>query len=141
MATADQTPKAVVRRYTEEGYNEGNPAVLEETMTDDVVVHGLHGVDGPLRGLDAYLEWAGELLEAIPDAHADIEALIAEDNLAAVHWTMRGTPENELGDIPATGEEFSMRSLAFFRFEDGKIAEKWYNPDETSMRQQLGMTD
>jgi hypothetical protein len=66
MATTDQTPKAVVRRYTEEGYNEGNPAVIEETMADDVVVHGLPGVDGPDRGIDAYLEWAGDLMEAIP---------------------------------------------------------------------------
>jgi steroid delta-isomerase-like uncharacterized protein len=140
MATA-QTAKDVVRRYTEEGYNEGDPTAIEETVADDVLVHGLHGVDGPVRGVDTYLEWAGDLLKAVPDAHAEIEALIAEDNTAAVHWTISGTQEGELGDLPATGEEFSMRALAFFRIEDGKIAEKWYNPDEATMMQQLGVTD
>jgi steroid delta-isomerase-like uncharacterized protein len=141
MATTEQTPKAVVRRYTEEGYNEGNPAVIEATMADDVVVHGLHGVDGPVRGIDAYLEWAGDLMEAIPDASVEIESLIAEGDIAAVHWTLSGTQEGELGDLPGTGESFSMRALAFFRFEDNVIAEKWYNPDETSMMRQLGLMD
>lgn len=141
MATADQTAKAVVRRYTEEGYNEGNPAAIKETVADDVVVHGLHGVDGPVSGIDAYLEWTDDLLKAVPDANVETEALIAEENTAAVHWTISGTQEGELGDLPATGEEFSMRALAFFRIEDGEITEKWYNPDETSMMQQLGLTD
>lgn len=141
MATTEQTAKEIVRRYTEEGYNQGNPEVIEETMADDVVVHGLHGVDGAVRGIDAYLEWAGNLLKAVPDAHADIEALIAEGNTAAVHWTISGTQEGELGDLPPTGEDFSMRALAFFRIEDEQIVEKWYNPDETSMHRQLGLRD
>lgn len=141
MSTETKAAKEVVRRYTEEGYNEGNPAVIEETIADDVVVHGLHGVDGPLRGSDAYLEWAGDLLKAIPDATAEIEALLAEGNTAAVHWTISGTQEGELGDLPATGESFTMRALAFFRIEDGEIVEKWYNPDERSMMQQLGVAD
>ena len=141
MATTEQTAKDVVRQYTEEGYNEGNPAVIEETVADDVVVHGLHGVDGAVRGRDAYLEWAGDLLAAIPDAHAEIESLIAEENTAAVHWTISGTQEGELGDLPPTGEEFSMRALAFFRIEDGKIAEKWYTADEVDMMEQLGLMD
>ncbi|NEU58774.1 ester cyclase [Halorussus sp. MSC15.2] len=141
MATEVQSVKDVVRRYTEDGYNDANPAIIEETVAEDVVVHGLPGADGPVRGVDAYLEWAGELLKAIPDAHAEIEALLAEENMAAVHWTMSGTQEGELGDLPPTGEPFSMRALALFRFEDGQIAEKWYVADEVSMLEQLGLTD
>lgn len=141
MATEAQTAKDVVRRYSEDGYNDANPAVIEETVADDVVVHGLPGVDGPVRGRDAYLEWAGDLLKAFPDMHGEIEALIAEENMAAVHWTMSGTQDGEFGDLPATGETFSMRALALFQFEDGKIAEKWYVADETSMLEQLGHMD
>lgn len=141
MAIEARTAKEVVRRYTEEGYNEANPAVIEETVTEDVVVHGLHGVDGPVRGRDAYLDWAGDLIEAIPDAHVEIEALLAEDDIAAVHWTISGTQRGELGDLPATGEEVSMRALAVFRLGDGKITEKWYVADETSMLEQLGLMD
>ncbi|APW98922.1 ester cyclase [Halobiforma lacisalsi AJ5] len=141
MATEPQTAKAVVRRYTEEGYNEENPAVIEETVADDVVVHGLHGVDGSLHGSDAYLEWAGDLFRAMPDAEVETEALIAEGDMAAVHWTISGTQEGQLGELPATGESFTMRALAFFRIEDGEIVEKWYNPDELSMLEQLGLAD
>lgn len=54
---------------------------------------------------------------------------------------MRGTQKGELGELPPTGKEFSMRALTFFRFEDGKIAEKWFNADETGMVQQLGLAD
>ena len=119
----------------------GNPAVIEETMTDDVVVHGLLGVDGALWGIEAYLKWAGDLLRAVLDAHAEIEALLAEENMAAVHWTISGTQEGELGDFPATGEPFSVRALALFRLEDGQIAEKWYVADELDMMEQIGLMD
>lgn len=94
-----------------------------------------------MRGVGAYLEWAGDLLKAIPDAHAEIEALLADENMAAVHWTMNGTQEGELGDLPPTGETFSMRALALFRLDDGQIAEKWFVADEVSMLEQLGHMD
>ena len=42
-STTERDHETVVRRYVEEGYNEKDPAVLRETMTEDVVVHGLFG--------------------------------------------------------------------------------------------------
>lgn len=36
MATEAQTAKDVVRRYTEDGYNDANPAVIEDTVAEDV---------------------------------------------------------------------------------------------------------
>jgi len=135
------TPKAVIRRYTDAGYNENNPAVIEETVTDDVVVHGLPGIEDTVRGVDAYLDWAGDVIRAIPDADVEIESLLSEDDMVAVHWTMSGTMEDDLGDIPATGETFDVRALAIFRIEDGQIAEKWYNVDEVGMMEQLGLRD
>ncbi|WP_327051985.1 ester cyclase [Halomicrococcus gelatinilyticus] len=97
------TPTAVVRRYTDAGYNENNPAIIEETVADDVVVHGLHGVDAPVRGVAAYVDRAGDLLKAIPDAHAEIESLLSEDDTVAVHRTKGGTMEGDRRDVRRPG--------------------------------------
>lgn len=44
-------------------------------------MHGPHGVDGPVRGVDAYLERAGDLPWSVPDAHVEIESLLSEDDV------------------------------------------------------------
>lgn len=141
MATIEETAKDVVRRYTEDGYNAADPEVIQETVADDVVVTGLPGTDGPVRGIEEYLKWASESLEAFPDFHGEIEELIAEGNTVAVAWTLSATQEGAFGDIPATGESYSVDAQAIIHVEDGQIAEKRFVMDEAGMLEQLGVMD
>lgn len=141
MATVEETAKEIVQRYTDEGYNQANPEVIADCVAEDVIMHGLHGVEGPLQGREAYLEWGAELLKAVPDAHVETDDLIVDGNKVAALWTISGTQEGELAGIPATGKSFEMEALSLFRIEDGVIAEKWYRPDELGMLQQLGVMD
>lgn len=141
MATTEETAKDVVRRYTEEGYNSADAEVIQDTVADDVVVTGLPGTDGPIEGIEAYLNWASEMLETFPDFHGEIEDLIAEGDTVAVAWTLSATQEGAFGDIPATGESFSVDAQATMHIEDGQIAEKRFVMDELKMLEQLGVMD
>ena len=80
-STTERDHEAVVRRYVEEGYNEKDPAVLRETMTEAIVVHGLFGADGPVEGIEAYGEYAATLMGAFPDAVGEIHEVVATDDL------------------------------------------------------------
>lgn len=140
-ATPEERHKVTVQRYVEEGYNEKELSVLRDTMTDDVVVHGLVGADGPVRGRDAYAEWASRLVTAFPDTRAEIDELVATGDRVAARWTVTATHRNEFAGVPATGESFEVTGLALFRMEDGRIAEKWYRQDDLGLLVQLGVVD
>lgn len=137
---AEATPEdheQIVQRYVE-GYNQKDIDVLDETVTDDIVVHGLIGADGPVRGIDAYKEWAGQMLNGLPDAKIEIQDTFTVDDRVAARWTVRGTHDGDLFGIPPTGEATEVTGLALFRIEDGKIAEKWYQQDDLRLLQQIG---
>jgi steroid delta-isomerase-like uncharacterized protein len=132
---------AVVRRYVEEGYNEKDPAVLRETMTEDVVAYGLVGRDGPVEGLDAYTEYAAELMGAFPDVTGEVHETIASGDRVTARWTIAGTHEGPLFGVEPTGESIEVEGIALFRMDDGKIAEKRYRQDDLGMLEQLGLVE
>jgi predicted ester cyclase len=140
-STTERDHEAVIRRYIEEGYNEKDPAALRETMTDDVVVHGLVGVDGPVEGIEAYGEYAATMLGAFPDVTGEIHDVVVSGDRATARWTIAGTHEGELFGLEPTGESVEVEGLALFRMEGGSIAEKRYRQDDLGMLGQLGLVE
>ena len=140
-STTERDHETVVRRYVEEGYNEKDPAVLRETMTEDVVVHGLFGADGPVEGIEAYGEYAATLMGAFPDVVGEIHDVVATDDRVMARWTIAGTHKGELFGIEPTGEPIEVEGLALFRMEGGRIAEKRYRQDDLGMLEDLGLIE
>lgn len=132
--------REVIERYLE-GFNEQDMEALPETVAPDVVVHGLIGVEGDVNGIEEYGDWATEMFTGMPDAEIELEDLFSVGDKVAARWTVRGTQENELFGLPATGESVEVSGLAIFRMEDGKIAEKWYQQDDLGMLQQTGVVE
>ncbi len=90
--------KAVVRRLREEGYNEGNPDVVDELVAPDVFNHPAvpehqHGIDG----FKHVIVWVRDIG---PDTHYDIDDIIAGGDKVAVRMTVSGTHTGPIGDIP-----------------------------------------
>lgn len=138
--TAPTEYREVIERYLE-GFNEQDVTALPEVVTEDVVVHGLFGIDGDVRGIDEYGEWAMSMLGGIPDAEIELEEYFEAGDKITVRWTITGTHTNQLFGLPPTDESFEITALAIFRMEDGKIAEKWYQQDDLGMLQQTGVVE
>lgn len=132
--------KQVIERYLE-AFNEQDGEALSETVTEDITVHGLIGVDGNVTDIDEYAEWGMAFMGGVPDAHLELEDCFEAGDKVAARWTATGTHENDLFDMPATNESFEITGLAIFRMEDGKIAEKWYQQDDLDMLQQTGLVE
>jgi len=57
----------------------------------------------------------------------------------ALGLTEGGTHDGEFMGIEPTGKEFEIQTMAFFRIEDGRVAEWWIQPDTLGFIQQLGI--
>ena len=120
-----QEYKEIIRRYTEEVYNQ--------------------------HDLDRALDYAGgELLEqgidhlkqfftAFPDSQTTILDLFGEGDRVVARLLVRGTHKGPFAGQPATGKEIEFISIRIYRLEDGKIVESWAMQDRMGLMQQLGL--
>jgi steroid delta-isomerase-like uncharacterized protein len=127
--------KALVRRFVEEFWNEGNTAAADELMASDAVIHL---PTGEVLNPNELKIFVGTWRESFPDWHSTFEELIAEGDRVAERWTGRGTHLGELQDIPPTGKRVEAPGSVFYRLVDGKIVELWGQLDMMSLMQQLG---
>jgi steroid delta-isomerase-like uncharacterized protein len=127
--------KALVRRFVEEFWNEGNMATADELMAPDAEIHM---PTGELVDLDGLKGFAGAFRESFPDWHSTFEELIAEGDRVAERWTGRGTHRGALQSIAPTGKRVEVPGSVFYRIVDGKIVEFRGQLDMMGLMQQLG---
>src|SRR5215216_2772260 len=127
--------KALVRRFVQEFWNEGNTATADELMAVDAAIHM---PTGETLNLDELKSFAGAWRESFPDWHSTFEELIAEGDRVAERWTGRGTHRGELQGIPPTGKRVEVPGSVFYRIVEGKIVEFRGQLDMMGMMQQLG---
>ena len=128
--------KALVERFVEEVWNEGNAAAADELFVPDAQIHmptrEVVDVDG-LKG------FAGAFRGSFPDWHSTFEELVAEGERVAERWTGRGTHRGELMGIPPTGKRVEVPGSVFYRIVGGKIVEFRGQLDMMGIMQQLGV--
>ena len=127
--------KALVRRFVEEFWNEGNMATADELMAVDAEIHMPTGEVVDLDGLKGF---AATFRGSFPDWHSTLEELVAEGDRVAERWTGRGTHLGELQGIPPTGKRVEAPGSVFYRLVEGKIVEFRGQLDMMGLMQQLG---
>jgi steroid delta-isomerase-like uncharacterized protein len=78
-------------------------------------------------------------LAAMPDCRLQLEDIVAEGEMVAYRWTMRGTQTGEFRGIPPTGKVAVMPGMTIMRVKDGKIVAGWHNYDMLGALVQLGL--
>src|SRR3712207_9438771 len=86
--------KALVRRFVEEFWNEGNTTAADELMAIDAVIHM---PTGEVVNLDGLKSFADTFRGSFPDWHSTVEELIAEGDKVAERWTARRSEERRVG--------------------------------------------
>jgi steroid delta-isomerase-like uncharacterized protein len=129
--------KAVVRRFIEEAWNNGDLAVVDELIADDHVDNDPARADAP-SGPASMRGFIEMYRGAFPDSRIEFGELIAEGDLVAGPWRATGTHQGELMGIAPTGKSISITGMGMDRVRDGKIVESWGNWDTLGMLAQLG---
>jgi steroid delta-isomerase-like uncharacterized protein len=138
MSTEDN--KAIVRRFIEEGWNQGNVALFDELTGPNWIYHDPSFPN--VRTLEDYKRWTTETRSAFPDMFSTIEDMIAEGDQVVVRATVRGTNTGDIVTpmhIPATGKQVTVSGMTIVRFAGGKGVEVWNQTDTLGIFQQLGL--
>ncbi len=131
--------KALVRRSTEEIWNNGNLALADEIYAANYVAHDPANPPDLGSGPEAVKKLVTMYRTAFPDVQLTIEEIIAEGDQVVTRWTARGTHKGDLMGIAATGKQTTVTGMGITRIAGGKIQEAWGNWDTLGMMQQLGV--
>jgi steroid delta-isomerase-like uncharacterized protein len=132
--------KALIERWFEEVWNQGNSKAIDELLAQDGVIHGLVDASGqPVRGLEAFHEFHNQFRGAFSDLNISVDDVVAEGDRVVARCSVRGKHTGESLGFAATNAPIQFEGIAIVRIKDGKIVEAWNQFDFLEMNKQLGV--
>lgn len=122
--------KAVIRRFVEELWSQGNLDVADEIIHPNT--RNPRGGATWANGPEGIKQLVASVRRSVPDMKRTVNDMVAEGNKVVLYSTISGTHTGEIGfyPYPPTGEQVSLTGVATFIIEDGKIIEEpWSNWD------------
>jgi steroid delta-isomerase-like uncharacterized protein len=129
--------KALVRRAFDDVWNEGNLELVDVLFAATYISHD-PGNPHQAPGSQGVKEYAAMARAEWPDLHFSVEEQIAEGDLVASRWTLRGTHQREVAGVAATGRQVTATGTSISRIATGRIAEDWIQWDKLGILQQIG---
>lgn len=138
-----QDNKSIVVRWFTEYWNKGNPEIVDELATDDLLFR--YPMHGELHGKQPVKDMLVEFTQAFPDMAFDVVGdLVAEGEYVVGRWEGGGTHTGPafdslpLGSLPAnSGRKIHFTGTTIYRVIDGKIAEEIGEEDALRALRQL----
>ena len=128
--------KELIRRYTQEVFDDGNVDAVDRYLAPDFYNH----VTGR-SGTEDFKRLAAEFRDASGSANV-IDLMVAEGDLVVALMTITRTLHKELRvfgfTFPGDGQSYTVTHVHIYRVVDGKIREHWAVRDDLSMLRQLG---
>ena len=130
------TPKILVERFYFEVWNQADEAVAHEILHADFRFRASLGPEK--RGPNGFIEYMRSIHAALADYTCVIDDLVVSGDRAAARMTFFGRHHGRFFDVEPTGKEIRWAGGAFFKIDQGQIAELWVLGDIDSVKQQLG---
>jgi steroid delta-isomerase-like uncharacterized protein len=105
---------------------------------DTLISVNYHG-QGGRQGLSGFQQPIKDLLAAFPDAHWEVQILMASEDKVFLKQTFEGTQTGPFQNIPPTKKHVVVPAMSFYEFKDGKIIQSEIQTDRLSFLQQLGV--
>lgn len=129
--TAPSVNKAIVARYYEDVWNQGNPDALAAICSGGLVDHVCLATQDP--GLEGFEKVIRAVQASFSESHFTVDELISEGDKVTARWTFDAT-------FAATGLKTTFSGHETWRLEDGMIVERWGNLDFLSLMSQIFAT-
>jgi len=118
--------EALLRRFYKEVYADWDMAMVDEVVSPGFVSHDWPaGATGP----QFFRKYYEALRAAVPDARYEVDDLIGEGDRVVVRWRMLGTHTGDFHGIAPSGRAITLRGVAIYTVEDGKLVERWVVSD------------
>ncbi len=126
--------ESIYRRMIDEGFNQGNLAVVDELVAPGAREHQRGAGDG-IEGTKNTIKY---LRSAFPDFKITIDEVVVAGDKVWARQRGGGTNLGSFAGHPPTGIKAFTEVIDVVRIEDGKIVEHWGVPDQLGMMMQLG---
>src|SRR6202047_2430877 len=127
--------EAIYRRLIEEGFNQGNLAVVDELVAPGSREHQRGSKDG-IEGTKGTINY---LRSAFPDFKITIDEVVVSGDKVWARQKGGGTNLGSFAGRPPTGRKAFIDVVDICRIENGKIVEHWGVPDQLGMMMALGL--
>ena len=128
----EERNKIIIRSFIQEIFNEHNLSSIEKYF-------GNKNVEGsPQAGKsgEGFKLMLTEFFKAFPDWRANIEHIVAEDNLVMIFLNGNGTHKGNFRGIPPTDRLVNIRSADLYKIENGIIIGHWDVVDQLNLLKQ-----
>ena len=115
--------KAIVRRFFEEGVNQGNMAVVDKYVA-----------------AESLKQHVVQLRTAFPDFRFTVKEQLtnAQGDVVVVRLSGRGTHRGAFEGIPPTGKQVKVPGLGIYWLANGKIVDHMSQADTVNLAEKLG---
>jgi steroid delta-isomerase-like uncharacterized protein len=134
---ANTANEALVRRFYEEVWNEGNVDIAEEIFAPDYVRHDLRPTRAASGG-EGMAAIAAAFRGAFPDLRMEVDLILSDGDLVAARWTSTGMFSGPWGDVSPTGVRATFSGVNIFRIRGGRVVELWNHRDDLGLMEQVG---
>lgn len=133
--TTEAENVALVERWYDEVYIQGNFANIAEILAPDHIRHGLHRDSTGIPSRQAAVEVQQA---AFPDLVLRVDFLLAEGDLVVARWTASGTHDGPWQDFAPTGNAVTWTGNTLYQIACGRIAEEWAEADLLPVYEAIG---
>jgi predicted ester cyclase len=128
---------AVARDFVARVFNGQDAELARDFFTPDIAWHG--GTLGTVTGVDTIVPILGGFIGALSDINADVQDVVASNDLVAVRLVVKARHTGNLLGIPATGSPVQWDAVDIYRINDaGRISEQWAFEDLAAVLSQVG---
>jgi steroid delta-isomerase-like uncharacterized protein len=133
--TTIEDNKALVRRFIDEVFLQGDAEAVDELLADDFVPHDWGRTGTGKRAMTDAIKRASA---GLSDARMTIEDVIAEGDKVAVRLTSHAIQTGPFMGLPPSGKPYTIEEIHVFKIRDGRVTEHWHQGDFMGMMTQLG---
>jgi len=128
---------AVAREFVAKVFNGHDAERARDFFTADVAWHG--NTLGTVNGLNTIVPILAGFINALTDIHAEVQDVIASDDLVALRQVVTARHTGNLLGIPATDRPVHWDAVDIYRVNDaGRISEQWAFEDLAAVLSQVG---
>jgi steroid delta-isomerase-like uncharacterized protein len=133
MSVADN--KELLRKAAQAFNQIGDRSAWYDFHAESVQAHGLGPAALDKAGMKNFYTalWGG-----FPDLTIHVDELVGEGDKVVWRITASGTHDGPFQGVPASGKSVRFGAHYTFRFENGKIVERWSTLDRLSVLVQIG---
>jgi predicted ester cyclase len=116
--------KLFLRRFVEQVWERGNLTAIGHYISTRCIYHDLalaRDLCGPVE-LTNYIE---QLRTAVRDWHFRVEDVVSEGNSIAMRWSIEGTQDGPLAQLPPTGGPVQLIGITIYQLTGSKVTEAW----------------